>query len=112
MDEQKREEQLEALNRGAARSQEELAALAARVERLVEWTTDNPSVVAERRPARGAWRSLWHGLHEAGVEGGRLGRGVADEIERHPVLGGMAAFGLGFWVATLLFKKSAKAPRR
>jgi len=120
MNEQNQEDQLKALRRGLERSHEEIAALAGRVERLVDWTAANSSVVRTRSPAghpdgekrASAWSSLRHGLSEAGVLGKDIGRGVATEIERHPVLGGIAAFGLGFGLAKLLFKDGRSNPRR
>ena len=45
-------------------------------------------------------------LEEAGARAEMVAKSLADEIRRHPLIGGMAAFGLGFGIATLLFKRN------
>jgi hypothetical protein len=114
MKEKTHENNQDALNAEIAKLREEIEALAAGLKKLVEGTIYKVSVDGERPPegsakgekGNGGWTGFRHGLDQAGAQGEKVARGLADEIQRHPLLGGMAAFGLGFWIATLLFRRS------
>ena len=114
MKEKTRENNQDALNADIAKLREEIEALAASLKKLVEGTIDKSSVDGERPPEgsangekrNGGWTGFWHGLDQAGARGEQVAKGLADEIQRHPLIGGIAAFGLGFWIATLLFRRS------
>lgn len=112
--EKKNEKNLAAMNARIAKSREEIAALAAGLNELADWGTDTSSVDRLRwhnGPSNGGkhsggWRSLRHSLDEARARSGKAAKGLADEIERHPLIGGLAAFGLGFGIATVLYRRS------
>ena len=101
---------LDALNAGVAESREEIAALAAGFKKLTdsERPQEGPANGDQRH---GGWTGFWHGLDEAGERGGKVVKGIADEIERHPLIGGMAAFGLGYVIARLLYRRNKKDHR-
>ena len=113
MKENSHDKNLDALHAGIARSREEIAVLAAELRRLADWKGDAQSGNGAAEQANGVegWRAVQHGLGEAGVRGKRVLSGLAEEIERHPLLGGMAAFGLGFGIASLLFRRSKSGSR-
>ena len=92
---------LDELNAGIAQLREELAALAAYMRKPAGSEIEKPSVDGERP-------GFWNRLGEAGARGEKAADGLAHEIERHPLIGGLVAFGLGFLLATLLFRRSAR----
>jgi len=116
MKEKTPEGNLDALNAGIAKSREEIDALAAVLKKLPEWKITRPSVLGEHPlegptngdKRHGGWTGFRRRLDDAGSRGGKIVKGLAEEIERHPLLGGMAAFGLGFAIATLLYRRSKR----
>lgn len=120
MKEKTHEKNLDALNAGIAKSREEIAALGTGLKKLADGKIDESSVDGEHpqeRPGNGdTWHGGWtgfrHRLDEAGARGKKVVKGLADEIERHPLIGAMAAFGLGFVIARMLFRRSKKDSRQ
>lgn len=108
MKEKTHENNQDALNADIAKLREEIEALAASLKKLVEGTIDKPGGSANSEKGNGGWTGFRHGLDQAGARGKMVAKGLADEIQRHPLLGGMAAFGLGFWIARLLFRGSKR----
>lgn len=113
MQEKTSENDLEALNTAIAQLREEIAALTAYVKQPAEWRIDQASVDGESLlegladgDKNGGWTGFRHKLGEAGARGEKVAEGLAHEIERHPLIGGMIAFGLGFFIARLLFRRS------
>jgi hypothetical protein len=113
MKEKTQEQTMDALNAGIAKSREEIAALAAGLNKLAEWKTDKSDIDGKgsRVPTNGnkhngGWEDFRYKLDDVGARGQKVARSLADEIERHPLIGGMAAFGLGFVVAKWLFRSS------
>ena len=94
MEEKAQEKNIDALNASKAKSAEEA----------------NGPTNSERCSA--AWTAFWGKLDHVGTRCKEVTEGLADEIERHPLLGGAAAFGLGFVVAKLLFKRRKKDSRK
>jgi hypothetical protein len=93
---------LNELNASIAKLRVEIAALAAELRHEVPGDGDGPG---------SGWTAFRNGLGEAGARGGKIADGVAIEIERHPLIGGAVAFGIGFLIATLLFKRSSRDSR-
>ena len=120
MKEKTHEKNPDALNASIAKLREEIAALAAGLKKLAEGKIDESSVDGEHPQegppngdkCHGGWTGFRHRLDEAGARGKKVAKGLADEIERHPLIGGMAAFGLGFVIAKLLFRRSKKDSRQ
>jgi hypothetical protein len=54
----------------------------------------------------GGWTDFRYRLDEVGARGRKITKALADEIERHPLIGGMVVFGLGFVIAKWLFRSS------
>jgi len=114
MNEKTPERNLAALNAGIAKSCLEADALADGLQELAARQIDESSVDREHPqegPAHGdnghgEWAKFRHRLDAAGVRGEKVAKGLAEEIERHPLIGGLVAFGLGFAIARLLFRRS------
>jgi hypothetical protein len=95
MNADRHEARVNTLKASIASSCEEMAALANRLNYVAV------------DPANGSkWSVVQHRIGAAGSQGKRVAKGLAEEIERHPLIGGMAAFGLGFGLASLLFKRT------
>jgi hypothetical protein len=87
------------LSASIAQLRVEIAALAAGMKQEVPGNGGKPG---------SGWTIFRDRLGEAGAKGEKIADGVALEIERHPLIGGMVAFGIGFLIATLLFKRRAR----
>jgi hypothetical protein len=114
MTEKTREKELDALKVDIASLREEIAALAAGVKEFsetkaaefhaegdYETTQQECSANSEQRP--GAWADFQRTLDEAWTQNEKFIKDIAAEIERHPLTGGIAAFGLGFIIAKLWY---------
>jgi len=112
MTEKTSEKELDALKAAIASLREEIAALAAGVknfaepkaaeshaERDHETTKQERSANSEQRS--GAWTDFQHTLDEAWTKNEKLIKDLAAEIERHPLVGIIAVFGLGFIISKL-----------
>jgi hypothetical protein len=87
MTEKTHEKELDGLKADIASLREEMAALAAGAK-------------------KGAWTDFQHTLDEAWGRNEKIMKDLAAEIERHPLVGSMAAFGLGFIIAKLWYRGS------
>jgi hypothetical protein len=113
MKEKTQEQTLDTLNAGIAKSRDEIAALAASLNKLAEWKTDKSDIdgkgagsAVNGNKNHGGWTDFQYKLDDVGARGKNAAKVVADEIERHPLIGGMAAFGLGFVLAKWLFRST------
>ena len=109
------------LDAGLAKARREAAPLATSLSWLAEWHADHavplndPGARAGADDARGPdWPALLDSLERAGERAAERGeaaaRVVASGIQRHPVVGGLAAFGLGFALAALLVRAGRSQP--
>ena len=114
MTERTREKDLDALKADIAGLCEEIAALAAGVKKFAETKAAEPHAEGEPEatqqegPAhseqrQGTWTDFQHTLDEAWARNEKIIKDLTDEIERHPLVGSMAAFGLGFIIAKLWY---------
>ena len=114
MTERTHEKDLDALKADIAGLREEIAALAAGVKKFAETKAAEPHAEEEHEatqqedPAHseqrhGTWTDFQQTLDEAWVRNEKIIKDLADEIERHPLVGSMAAFGLGFIIAKLWY---------
>ena len=104
MNADKHEAQLDALNAGLAKSREEMAALASRLNALSQG-------LAAAEGEESKWSAIQHRIVAVGSRGKETAQDLVEEIERHPLIGGLPAFGVGFGIATLLFKRPLAGPR-
>ena len=114
MTEKTHEKELDALKAGIASLREEIAALATCVKQLADTKAAEPHGEGEHeaskqggpangRNGHGAWTDVQHTLGEAWARNEKVIKDLAAEIERHPLVGSMAAFGLGFIIAKLWY---------
>jgi hypothetical protein len=105
---------LDTLNATIAELRAEIAALGPSLKKLMEQKIDADVDDRDHRQkssgsddiGRGGWASIRHGISEVGSRGGKLAGGLAEEVERHPLISAIAAFSLGFLFAKLLFRRS------
>lgn len=118
MTEKTDEKEMEALRADIASLREKVAALAAGVRKFGETKAAGPRADEEDEATRqegsssnggygrGAWTGFQHTLDEVWALGEKFVKELADEIDRHPRAGSMAAFGLGFIIAKLWYRGS------
>lgn len=115
MTEKTREKELDELKADIASLREEMAALATGVKKFAETKAAEPHAEGEHEttqqegPAHseqghGAWTDFQQTLDEAWARNEKIIKDLAAEIERHPLVGSMAAFGLGFIIAKLWYR--------
>ena len=114
MTERTHEKELDALKADIASLREEIAALAAGAKKFAKTKAaeshaeGDHETSKQRDPANGwdvhdAWTDFQRRLDEAWTQNEKLIKDLAAEIERHPLVGSMAAFGLGFIIAKLWY---------
>ena len=54
----------------------------------------------------GAWADLAHNVNASRVQSVKVVRDLAAEVERHPLMSIMAAFGLGYLIAKLWYREN------
>ncbi len=114
MKERTHEKELDALKVDLATLREEIAALAAGAKKFAktkaaeshaegdhETTQQESSANSEEGP--GAWTDFQHRLDEAWTKNEQFIKDLTADIERHPLVGSIAAFGLGFIIAKLWY---------
>jgi hypothetical protein len=117
MTEKTHEKELDALKADIASLREEITALATGVKKLAETKAAEPHAEGEHEAGKqggpdngghghGEWTDFQYTLDEARAQGEKVVKDLAAEIERHPLVGSMAAFGLGFIIAKLWYRGS------
>jgi hypothetical protein len=110
MTEKTHEKELDALKADIASLCETIAALATGVKKLAETKTAEPHAEGEHEAGQqeglangghghGAGTDVQPTLGGARAQGQKAVKGLADEIERHPLMSSLAALGLGFIIA-------------
>jgi hypothetical protein len=54
----------------------------------------------------GVFTDIWHKLDASRIQGEKVIKGLAAEVEQHPLVSVMAAFGLGYIIAKLWYQES------
>lgn len=107
------ENSLDVLNATIASMQNEIAELSADLKSLTDSRNADSSSNSDSPQANhtsheeisSAWTRFQHQLSKAGKRSKKISKGVAEEIERHPLIGGLATFGIGFFLAKRLFMR-------
>jgi len=111
------DKEVAALKADVARLREELAALAAGLkpsadERSAGVKDEGANEAAhgnghdKEEESYGAWEDLLRKLNSSKAQGEKVVRGLSSEIERHPLVSVMAAFGLGYIIAKLWYEEN------
>jgi hypothetical protein len=117
MTEKIREKELDELKADIASLRKEIAALASGAKKFAETKAAGPHAEGEYEAsqhgdsatggsAHGPWTDFQHTLDEAWTRNEKVIKNLAVEIERHPLVGSLAAFGLGFIIAKLWYRGS------
>ena len=104
MTEKTRENEMDALKAAIERLREEISALSAGVKKSAESGATEPQANGE--PGPGKWADFQETLDDAWTQGEMIVKELSAAIERHPRVGSMAAFGLGFTIAKLWYRGS------
>lgn len=110
MPEQKHDKELDALKTDIAHLREEIAGLADGMKRTVEMHAEQASeAVRQEGPAhggegQGVWTDLFRKFDASRAQGEKVIRDLAAEVEQHPLVSIMAAFGLGYIIAKLWYR--------
>jgi len=110
MTEKTHDKELDALKAEIAGLREELAGLAAGVKKSVGIHAEQPHAAAHQEgptfgeEGNGVWTDLFHKFNASRVQGEKVVRDLAAEVEQHPLVSIMAAFGLGYIIAKLWYR--------
>ncbi len=117
MTEETRDKELDALKTDIARLREEIASLASGVKKFagakaagaqgeegLEASEEEGS--AQGGQGLGVFADLWHKFDSSRIHGEKVVKGLADEVERYPLVSVMAAFGLGYIIAKLWYQEN------
>jgi hypothetical protein len=102
MTEKTHDEELDALKADIARLREEIAGVAASMKKSARMhaeqshAADRQECPAHGEEGHGVWTDLFHKFDSSRIQGEKVVRYLAAEVERHPLVSVMAAFGLGY----------------
>jgi hypothetical protein len=110
MTELTQDEELDALRADIARLREEIAGLAAGMKNSAGIHAEQPDTAAQQEgqahggEGHGVLGDLLHKFDASRVQGEKVVRDLAAEVERHPLVSILAAFGLGYIIAKLWYR--------
>lgn len=105
------DKELDALKADIAGLREEIAGLAAGMKKSSGVHAEQSQAAASPggtdpgQEGRHAWEDLMHKFESSKVQGEKVVRDLAAEVERHPLVSIMAAFGLGYLIAKLWYQE-------
>lgn len=112
MTEKTHDKELEALKADMAGLREELAGLAAGVKQSAGIPARQSDAAAGQdgphpgEEGPGVWADLFHQFEASKVQGEKVVRGLAAEVEQQPLVSILAAFGLGYIIAKLWYQEN------
>jgi len=112
MTERAQNKELDALKADIASLRQEIAGLTAGLKSAVGIDAGQPHAAAQPDgPAHGeegfgAWTDLLHKFDASRIQGEKVVKDLAAEVEQHPLLSIMAAFGLGYIIAKLWYQEN------
>ncbi len=110
MTEKAHDKELEALKAAIASLREEIAGLAAGVKKSAGIHAEQSHAAArEEGPTHGEeghgiWADLLRKFDSSRIQGEKVVRDLSAEVEQHPLVSIMAAFGLGYIIAKLWYQ--------
>jgi hypothetical protein len=117
MSERTQDKELDALKTEMANLREELAGLVASLTKSAgtkpngTHAEQGPAATGQESPeeeaqGHGAWLDYFQKINSSRIQGEKVVKDFAAEVERHPLLAVMVAFGLGYVVAKVWYKES------
>jgi hypothetical protein len=103
MTEKTHDKELEALKADIASLREEIAGLAAGVKKTAGIHAEQSHAAAQQE-GNGVWADLFHKFASSRNQGEKVVRDLSTEVELHPLVSIMAAFGLGYIIAKLWYR--------
>jgi hypothetical protein len=110
MTEKTHDKELDALKADIASLRDEIAGLAAGMKNSAGTHAKQSHSAAQQEGTTpgeegyGAWADLFHKFDSSRVQGEKVVRDLAAEVEQHPLVSIMAAFGLGYIIAKLWYR--------
>ena len=104
------DKELDALKAEMASLREEIAHLAAGVKRSAGIHAEQSRAAAQQEgptngeEGHGVWTDLAHNVNSSRIQGVKVVRDLAAEVEQHPLVSIMAVFGLGYIIAKLWYQ--------
>ena len=111
MTEKKLDKELEALKADIASLREDIAGLVTGVKRSAGMEYQTPHAAVRPAPLNGEegpgiWTELLHTLDSSRLQGEKVVKGLAAEVEQRPLVSILAAFGLGYIIAKLWYQEN------
>lgn len=103
MSEKTHDKELDALKIDIARLREEIAGLAGGMKNAVGIHAEQ-AAEADRQEGQSVWTDLFRKFDSSRVQGEKVIRDLSAEVEQHPLVSIMAAFGLGYIIAKLWYR--------
>jgi hypothetical protein len=104
--------ELDSLKADIERLREEIAGLTAGVKESAgiypeqSCATTQQEVPTSGKDGHGVWVDLLHKLNASRIQGEKVVRDLATEVEKYPLVSIMTAFGLGYIIAKLWYQES------
>jgi len=112
MTERSHDSEVETLQAEIAGLREEIAKLAAGAKKSAGIHAGQAHAAAGQEgptngeEGHGAWADLVHNVNSSRIQSVKVARDLAAEVEHHPLLSIMAAFGLGYLIAKLWYREN------
>jgi len=103
MTEKTHDKELDALKADIARLREEIAGLTAGVNKAAGIDSEQSNASAQQE-GFGVWADLLHKFDSSKIQSEKVIRDLSAEVEQHPLVSIMAAFGLGYIIAKLWYR--------
>lgn len=114
MTERTQNKELDALKANIASLREEIAGLTAGMKSFAGINVEQPHAASQqdgtnhREEGFGAWTDLLHKFDASRIQSEKVVKDLAAEVEQHPLVSIMAAFGLGYIIAKLWYQESKR----
>jgi hypothetical protein len=103
MTEKTHDKDLDALKADIASLREEIAGLAAGMKKSAGFHDRQSHHAEAQQEGFGVWADLLHKFDSSKIQSEKVVRDLSAEVEQHPLVSIMAAFGLGYIIAKLWY---------
>ena len=105
------EQEMNSLKVDLALLRQELAALVAGVNESARshakqsHAANQGEASPQTEESQSVWADLWHKFNTSKGQGAKVVKDISAQVEKHPLIGILAAFGLGYLVTKLWYKE-------